>query len=173
MTTAKKDIILDFFAGAGTTGAVAHKMGRRYILVEQMDYIQDLPEARLKLVVAGEQGGISKAVNWQGGGSFVYCELKEWNEEFIRQIKDAKDTSELLNIYAEMRKQREYFFRYDFEHLKFDRGEFANLPLSKQKELLCQILNKNHLYVNYSERNDVDYKITDLDKKLTASFYGE
>jgi len=173
LATKPNDIVLDFFAGSGTAPSVAHKMGRRWIAIEQMNYIQDLPEARLKKVVAGEQGGISKAVNWQGGGSFVYLELKEWNEEFINKIKDAKDTAELLTIYAQMQKEREYFLRYDFEQLKFDRAEFANLELAEQKKILCQILNKNHLYVNYSEKNDVDYKISEEDKKLTASFYGE
>ena len=63
MITEKNDIVLDFFGGSGTTGAVAHKMGRQYILIEQMDYIKDLPEARLRKVIDGEQGGISKSVN--------------------------------------------------------------------------------------------------------------
>ncbi|MCK5320024.1 site-specific DNA-methyltransferase, partial [Candidatus Parcubacteria bacterium] len=73
LATKENDIVLDFFAGSGTTGAVAHKMNRQYILIEQMDYIHKLPEARLKKVIDGEQGGISKLVNWHGGGNFVYA----------------------------------------------------------------------------------------------------
>jgi len=73
----ENDLILDFFMGSGTTQAVAHKMNRRYLGVEQMDYIHDIPIKRLKKVIHGEQGGISKTVNWQGGGSFVYAELEE------------------------------------------------------------------------------------------------
>jgi len=76
-STNKNDLVLDFHLGSGTTCAVAHKMGRRYIGIEQMDYIEDIAVERIKKVIEGEQGGISKAVEWQGGGSFVYAELKE------------------------------------------------------------------------------------------------
>lgn len=76
LTTQENDIVLDFHLGSGTTAAVAHKMGRRYIGIEQMDYIETIAVERMKKVCEGEQGGISKAVNWQGGGSFVYAELK-------------------------------------------------------------------------------------------------
>jgi adenine-specific DNA-methyltransferase len=77
LTTNANDIVMDFHLGSGTTCAVAHKMGRRYIGIEQMDYIEDIAVERIKKVIDGEQGGISKALNWQGGGSFVYAELKE------------------------------------------------------------------------------------------------
>jgi adenine-specific DNA-methyltransferase len=77
ISTDKNDIILDFHLGSGTTCAVAHKMGRRYIGIEQMDYIEDIAVERMKKVIEGEQGGISKTVEWQGGGSFIYAELKE------------------------------------------------------------------------------------------------
>ncbi|MGQ4005332.1 site-specific DNA-methyltransferase [Francisellaceae bacterium CB300] len=73
----KNDIVLDFHLGSGTTSAVAHKMGRQYIGIEQMDYIQDITVERMKKVIDGEQGGISKSVNWQDGGEFVYAELKQ------------------------------------------------------------------------------------------------
>jgi adenine-specific DNA-methyltransferase len=67
------DLVLDFFAGSGTTGAVAHKMKRRFIITEQMDYINTVTVPRLQKVMAGEQGGVSKAQNWTGGG--IYCTL--------------------------------------------------------------------------------------------------
>ena len=79
LISGKGDLILDFFLGTGTTAAVALKMGRRFIGIEQMDYIETITVPRLQKVIKGEQGGISKDVNWQGGGSFVYCELKELN----------------------------------------------------------------------------------------------
>ncbi len=75
--THKNDLIMDFHLGSGTTCAVAHKMGRRYIGIEQMDYIEDIAVQSLKNVISGEQGGISKALNWKGGGDFVYAELKQ------------------------------------------------------------------------------------------------
>jgi adenine-specific DNA-methyltransferase len=76
-STNPKDLVMDFHLGSGTTCAVAHKMRRRYIGIEQMDYIEDIAVERLKKVIDGEQGGISKAVNWSGGGSFVYAALKQ------------------------------------------------------------------------------------------------
>ncbi len=70
------DIILDSFAGSGTTGAVAHKMGRRWIMIELGDHCHTHIIPRLQKVIDGEdQGGISKAVNWQGGGGFRYYRL--------------------------------------------------------------------------------------------------
>jgi len=74
ISTKEGDLVLDFFAGSGTTLAVAHKMRRQYIGIEQMDYIKDITAKRLQKVIAGEQGGISKAVNWQGGGNFKFLD---------------------------------------------------------------------------------------------------
>ncbi|HFH8171575.1 TPA: DNA methyltransferase, partial [Streptococcus agalactiae] len=62
----EKDIILDFFMGSASTQATAMKMNRRFIGIEQMDYINEVSVSRLQKVIAGEQGGISKDVNWQG-----------------------------------------------------------------------------------------------------------
>ncbi|QQH26746.1 site-specific DNA-methyltransferase [Mycoplasmopsis bovis] len=72
LSSKSSDIILDFFLGSGTTAAVAHKMNRKYIGIEQMDYIQDIGAERLKKVIDGEQGGISKFVNWQG---WTFCNV--------------------------------------------------------------------------------------------------
>ncbi|MFA5683434.1 MAG: site-specific DNA-methyltransferase [Lysobacteraceae bacterium] len=69
------DLILDSFIGSGTTGAVAHKMGRRWIGVEVGEHARDLAQPRLKAVVDGEQGGISEAVGWHGGGGFRFYQL--------------------------------------------------------------------------------------------------
>ncbi|MGU5689938.1 site-specific DNA-methyltransferase [Aeromonas caviae] len=76
LSTIPGDIVLDSFAGSGTTGAVAHKMGRRWIMVELGEHCHTHIVPRLKKVIDGEdQGGISKAVNWQGGGGFRYLRL--------------------------------------------------------------------------------------------------
>lgn len=71
------DLVLDSFLGSGTTAAVAHKMGRRYIGVEIGEHAVTHCVPRLKAVVDGEQGGISKALNWQGGGGFRFCRLSD------------------------------------------------------------------------------------------------
>ncbi len=69
------DLVLDSFLGSGTTAAVAHKMGRRWIGIEMGEHAATHCLPRLQKVVAGEQGGISKAVGWQGGGGFQFCKL--------------------------------------------------------------------------------------------------
>ena len=72
-TTVEGDLVLDFFLGSGTTAAVAHKMGRQYIGVEQTACFDTTAVPRLTKVIAGKQGGISQDVGWQGGGSVVVC----------------------------------------------------------------------------------------------------
>jgi adenine-specific DNA-methyltransferase len=69
------DLVCDPFLGSGTTAAVAHKMGRRYVGIEMGDHAVTHCVPRLKKVIEGEQGGISKAVNWQGGGGFRFARL--------------------------------------------------------------------------------------------------
>lgn len=69
------DLVLDSFLGSGTTAAVAHKMGRRYIGIEMGEHAKTHCIPRLEKVIEGEQGGISESVNWKGGGGFRFCEL--------------------------------------------------------------------------------------------------
>ena len=88
ISTQENDLVMDFFAGSGTTLAVAMKMKRRWIGIEQMDYIESITKERLKKVVAGEQGGISKAVGWSGGGSFIYCKLMPLNVMYKEKIQN-------------------------------------------------------------------------------------
>lgn len=77
LATNKGDLVLDSFLGSGTTAAVAHKMGRRYIGIEMGEHAKTHCAARLQKVIDGEQGGISKAVEWQGGGGFRFYHLGE------------------------------------------------------------------------------------------------
>ncbi len=75
LNTKKDDIVLDSFLGSGTTAAVAHKMGRRWIGVELGDHAYTHCAVRMRQVIEGEQGGISKSQNWHGGGGFKFYEL--------------------------------------------------------------------------------------------------
>ena len=77
ISTSPGDLVLDSFLGSGTTAAVAHKMGRRWIGIEMGDHAVTHCVPRLRKVVEGEQGGISEAVNWKGGGAFRYYKLGE------------------------------------------------------------------------------------------------
>ncbi len=167
------DLVLDFYSGSGTSAAVAHKMGRRWIAIEQMDYIQDLPNIRLRKVTEGEQGGVSKSVNWQGGGSFIYCELAKANQTFIDQIQEAKDSKELTAIWQAM--QDEAFLSYRIEPKKIDLAyaDFMGLSLDDQKRFLIEVMDKNMLYVPVSEMDDITYGISEEDKRLNRQFFGE
>jgi adenine-specific DNA-methyltransferase len=169
--TEEDDIVLDFFAGSGTTQAVAHKLRRQYIGVEQLDYINTILVERLKKVIDGEQGGISKNVNWQGGGSFIYLELKKYNQTFIEQIEQAEGTESLLLIWEQMKAKS--FLNYNVDIKKQDEHleEFKTLSLAEQKQHLCELLDKNQLYVNLSSLNDADFACSEEEKRLNHDFY--
>src|SRR5699024_289457 len=145
------DLVLDFFMGSSTTQAVGHKMNRHYIGIEQMDYINTVSVPRLQKVIEGEQGGISKDVEWQGGGSFVYVELMEKNRGFLTSVQNAKTTNEVQEIFTFMLEEAEIDFRVDLETVK---NTLAELSLNDQKKTLIKIIDKNQLYYNYSEIDD-------------------
>ena len=170
LATEKNEIIMDFFLGSGTTAAVAHKMGRRYIGIEQLDYGKNDSVVRLNNVIKGDQSGISKSVGWKGGSSFIYAELKKWNQAYIDEIESSKTANDLLAIYEKMK--TEAFFRYDVNLSKFDEKEFEKLEMSQQKKVLIECLDKNHLYVNLSEMDDATYEISEEDKEMDRKFYG-
>ena len=163
------DLILDFFMGSGTTQAVAHKMKRQYIGIEQMDYIETVSVERLKKVIAGEQGGISKDVEWQGGGSFVYCELKNDAQDFLNKVENALSSEELVELLEKVKKSS--FLSYRVDAKKLHKEEFNNLSLFEQKQLLVELIDQNNLYVNYSDINDVDNNISEKEKQLNTIFY--
>ncbi|QCZ36712.1 DNA methyltransferase [Mycoplasma nasistruthionis] len=170
LSTNENDVVLDFCLGSGTTAAVAHKMGRKYIGIEQMDYIQNITVERLKKVIEGEQGGISKSVNWQGGGSFVYCELLDDANARIKQIQQA--TEENIQQIKENIFSDERIVPYVIQdELEATELEFDNLSLQDKKNVLIKLIDKNKLYVNYSDINDQNYQISESDKKFTDSFY--
>ena len=104
ISTNPDDLVLDSFAGSGTTGAVAHKMGRRWILVELEEHCHTHIIPRLKKVIDGEdKGGITEAVGWQGGGGFRYFKLApslletdKWGREVISKAYNAEMLAEAL-----------------------------------------------------------------------------
>lgn len=174
ISTKDSDIVLDYHLGSGTTAAVAHKMNRQYIGVEQMDYIKTISCERLKKVIEGEQGGISKSVDWQGGGSFVYMELAEKNEKAMQLISACKNYDELVSIFNTL--STKYFLHYnvrinDFINKTCKEEQFKNLSLKKQKEIFCRMLDLNQLYVNCDDRNDKDSGLSENDIKATENFY--
>ena len=117
------DLVLDSFAGSGTTGAVAHKMGRRWIMVELGEHCHTHIIPRLQKVIDGEdQGGISKAVNWQGGGGFRYFRLAPTlivNDKWGNQIINPDYNPEML---AEALAKLEGFTYMPSENLWWQHG---------------------------------------------------
>ena len=171
ISTLENDIVLDYHLGSGTTAATAHKMNRQYIGIEQMDYVETVAVERLKKVIDGEQGGISKSVDWQGGGSFIYLEVKKYNQTFIEKIEEAKDSESLLQIWEEMKSKSFLNYNVDIKKQEQYLEDFKLLSLKEQKQHLCELLNKNQLYVNLSSLNDENFECTAEEKNLNRDFY--
>ena len=187
-STNKNDVVLDYHVGTGTTCAVAHKLERRYIGIEQMDYINDFARPRLINVLNGDTSGISKDkdVNGQGQGSFIYCELAEdENAQYLKKIENATEENinsirdEIFNnaiIRYEVDdkdkalKSDDWSFTYS-ENKK--EKEYKLETLEQKKEALKQLIDKNYMYINYSEIDDSKYAndISETDTAFTKSFY--
>lgn len=169
VSTNENDLVLDFFAGSGTTCAVAHKMKRRYIGIEQMDYIETITKERLKKVIEGEQGGISKKCDFKGGGSFVYAELKEVNLEVKKQILNAKSSGECLKIFNDLNER--FLKRADCKIDGIHSEEFQNLDLNEQKRICCALLDANEDYLNLGDMDEDAWGIDEITKKYNEIFY--
>ena len=178
IATTKGDIVLDYHLGSGTTAAVAHKMGRQYIGIEQLDYGENDSIVRLKNVINGDQTGISKSVNWKGGGNFIYCELMKYNEAFMDKIQEAKTSEELVELWKDIAENSFLNWYVNPEMPEEAVNDFIEIGkgengLEKQKKLLVELLNKNQLYVNLSEIDDEDFGVSEEDKMLNQLFYGD
>lgn len=173
ISTEEKDLVLDFFLGSGTTAAVAHKMNRRYIGIEQLDYANNDSITRLENVIKGDRSGISNTVGWNGGGSFVYCELAKLNQNFVDEIQVASKTTALKDIYSRMVKSGFISCKVNPADIDVAASDFESLSLDDQKRFLMELLDKNLLYVNYCDMDDKDFEISEADKAFTRSFYKE
>ena len=164
--SAKDDIVLDFHAGSGTTAQAVLQLNRedggerQFIICEQMDYVETVTAKR-----------IEKVIQKNNSGDFVYLELKKYNQTFIEQIEEAKDTETLLKIWKQIKAKS--FLNYNVDIKKQDKHieEFKALSLVEQKQHLCELLDKNQLYVNLSSLNDADFVCTEEEKKITQDFY--
>lgn len=179
----ESDIVLDFCLGSGTTAAVAHKMNRRYIGIEQMDYIRTIDVERLKKVIAGEQGGISQSVDWNPQNptltdgdkykhnSFVYLELAEANQAFVTDIEAAATTDQLSSIWQRMQQNGFLSYRISPKQINSAVQDWTELALSDQKRFLIECLDMNLLYVPFSDMDDSTNALSEKDKQLTRQFY--
>jgi len=160
------DIILDFFCGSGTTAHAVLELNkeddgnRQFIIIEQLDYIETVTVKRIQKVI--EQNNL---------GDFAYLELKKYNQTFMEQIEKAKDTKALLQIWEQMKSKSFLNYNVDIKKQEEYIEDFKALNLQDQKQHLCEILDKNQLYVNLSSLNDADFKCTEEEKKVTKDFY--
>lgn len=173
--TEKKDIVMDFFLGSGSTQAACIKSNRQSIGIEQLDYIKTTTIFRLNEVIKGEDGGISKEVDWKGGGDFIYFELAEYNEEAKNKIDACTSFKELKKLFTELTEY--YFLNYNVSVKQFndqllDDKDFQELPLEEQKTLFKALLDNNQLYIPYKEQEDGKYNLSKEDQELTNEFYG-
>ena len=163
-------------------------MNRQWITVEQMNYIETITVERLKKVVGKkvkedgrlledidyDTGGISKSVNWQGGGDFIYCELMPYNQAYMDKIRAAQSSEKLVALWREIAENSFLNWHVNPEIPEEAVKDFIAIgDLEKQKHCLAELLDKNQLYVNLSEIEDADFQVSGEDKALNRAFYGE
>lgn len=167
LMTSGDDIVLDFFAGSGTTAhavlALNEEDGgnRKFILCEQMDYIEKVTKERIK-----------KVIQKTGKGEFIYAELAQANQTFVDKIQDSKNTKELLKVWDEMKKTAFLSYKVKPEEIDATKKDFEGLAFEDQQKFLISTLDKNMLYVPYSEIEDKTYKVSKEDIALNKKFYG-
>ena len=174
--TNSNDIVLDFNLGSGELAFVSHRMGRRYIGIEQTNLINKIAMPKLKHIIDEEiKINAGKPIN-----GFTYFELKSLNVKFMHKINEAKSKSDIENIIVEMLDDAYVNYQVDMESIlsvknKKEGGlqSFKNIPLPTQKKLLLEILDKNQLYVNYSEIDDISHEVPEEDKIFTHNFYNK
>ena len=174
MTTKENDIVLDFFCGTGTTLAVAHKLHRTYIGVEQLDYHENDSLTRLKNVIEGDITGISNEVDFKGGGDLIYCELMQYNQAYMDKIQASQSSEELVALWRDIA-ENSFLNWYVNEETPQDAIDnfIAIDDLEAQKHLLAELLDKNQLYVNLSEIEDTDFAVSEEDRLLNQIFYSK
>jgi adenine-specific DNA-methyltransferase len=169
----KNAIVLDFFAGSGTTAHAVLELNkedggnRQFILCEQMHYVETVTRERVR-----------KVIGQNGSGDFISCELMKYNEAFMERIQSAKSSKELVQIWREMADGSFLNWYVNPEMPEEAVEDFMALGteengLEKQKRLLAELLDKNQLYVNLTEIDDAQFKVSDEDKKLNKAFYGD
>jgi len=167
----KNAIILDYHAGSGTTAHAVLELNkdggnRKFIIVEQMDYINTVTCPRVKKVLETENID----------DSFIYFELAKWNETAKEKIIKCENSEELINLFEEMYER--YFLNYnlkikEFKEKVIHEHEFKDLSLEAQKKMFITMLDNNQMYVNKTEMSDKKFGISENDQELTLKFYSQ
>lgn len=149
------DIVLDFFAGSGTTLYSAANLNRQYIGIEQLADTQQLMIKRMSQI-----------------SNFVYCNIKNDANIFREKVQHADD-KKMDDLLDEVLHSSFLSYRIDAKNHNIKLGDFHKLSLADKKHVLLDLIDNNTLYLNYSEIDDATYKISDEDKKHNKAFYGE
>jgi adenine-specific DNA-methyltransferase len=177
--TSDDDIILDFFAGSGTTGHAILELNkedggnRRFILVEQLEEHIEVCHKRIKKVIENIENENNKKSSYNEGNNFVSFEMNELNERFIKHINKIEGSKGLLKLWNEIKRNAFLSYRVDIKEFEDNIEDFKNLSIENQKRFLLEVLDKNQLYLNYSEIEDEEYDVSEEDKKLNRKFYGD
>lgn len=171
--TAEGDIVLDAFAGSGTTAAVAIKLNRQFIVSEQMDYIHTVTLPRIKSVIDDKETGLLPNAEDEGGCSFVYCELAKANQKYVDEIMRAKTDETINELYKNILETGFVSSKIDPKMIDASSKDFDELSFENRKRLLLELLDKNLLYVNYCDIEDEEYQVNAQDKAFSRSFYRE
>ena len=161
-------IILDFFGGSGTTGHAVMEINkqdggrRRFILVEQMDYIQ---QDTLPRNVA-----VMKSITPES--SIVYAELAKCNYRYVEDVTAAKTDADLTDLLERVLKTGFISSKVNPAEITGAAADFEALSMESKKQFILELLDKNMLYVNLCDLEDEEYAISDADKAFTRSFYG-
>ena len=127
----------------------------------------------MESVINGETGGISSEINWTGGGAFLSMEMMVNNQKYIDKITHEKSKKDIVRLFNEIIKNAYINNLLSLDSILESVEEFKKLGLNDQKKFLINILDKNMLYVNFSDIEDNDYKVSCEDKKFNYSFYGD
>ena len=121
----------------------------------------------------GEQSGISKRNGWQGGGSFVYCELAKLNQRYVDAIETAETDSALSALLNKILNSGYISYKVDPKEIAENAADFHALSPTDKKRFLMELLDKNQLYVNLCDIDDETFAVSNADKAFTKGFYGE
>ena len=160
------DIVLDFFGGSGTTAHAVLELNkeddgnRKFILCEQMQYVETVTRER-----------VNKVIENNGSGSFVYAELCQANQAFAKLIQAAKTCPDLQAVWQAMQERAFLSYRLDQKAFDANKGEFEALSFEDQQRFLIEVLDKNMLYVPYSEIDDATNVIDDRCRALNHQFF--
>ena len=162
------DLILDFFGGSATTAHAVIEVNknkvsgddRKFILVEQLDEHVDVAIRRLTKLQESESD------------NFNFVELKKANQLWVDEIQAAENEKALTAIWEKMKEKAFISYKVNPKVIDENAEEFSQLSLDDQKRFLIEVLDKNLLYVNYSEMDDADYAVSEKDKELNRAFYG-